>query len=61
MAATEIVFGVRELTTHTDSDSESKNSDGENCGAQLKDQRHKEQSQGYGNFYSDSCFSLLCT
>jgi len=64
LAATEIVFGVRELASHTDSDSESKSgnsSDGDSCGAQPKDQKLKEQSQRHGNLFSHSCFSLFCT
>lgn len=46
-------FGVRELAGHTDSDREIKSdnsSDGENCDAQVKDQKHKDHSQRHGNF-----------
>jgi len=64
LADTEIVFGVRELTCHTDSDSDNKSgnsSGGESCGAQAKDQKHKDHSQKHGNVLVIHFFSVLCT
>jgi len=53
LADTEIVFGFRELTCHTDSDNKSGNSSGgESSGAQAKDQKHKDHSQKHGMFES---------
>ena len=51
-AATEIVFGDRELPSHTDSDSESKSnnfSDCESSGAEVNDQNHEDHSQRHGS------------
>ncbi|CAJ1972098.1 unnamed protein product [Sphenostylis stenocarpa] len=53
LAAVEIVFGVRESPSHTDSDSESKSnncSDGGSCGAEAIDQKHEDHSQRHVNF-----------
>jgi len=62
-AANKIVFGDRELSSHTDSDSENKSnkcSDSESCGAEVNDQNHEDHSQRHGNSFAIHFFSL-CT